>query len=174
MPNKGNKILKYNHGAKSLKAPFMIYDDLECLFEKMHSCQNNLEKSYIEKKKTEHAPSGYSRFKNCSFDATKNKLDCYRGEDCMNSFCKGLRDHTVKIIKYEEKEMILLTDKKIRLMKSKIYVIYANKNLVLMKMTKMHLNYNINSEIIVIILEYLEELVIVFAIQDTKHQKKFQ
>ena len=51
MPNKGNKILKYNHGAKSLKAPFMIYDDLECLFEKMHSCQNNLEKSYIEKKK---------------------------------------------------------------------------------------------------------------------------
>ena len=50
MPNKGNKILKYNHGAKSLKAPFMIYDDLECLFEKMHSCQNNLEKYYIEKK----------------------------------------------------------------------------------------------------------------------------
>ena len=50
MPNKGNKILKYNHGAKSSKAPFMIYDDLECLFEKMHSCQNNLEKSYIEKK----------------------------------------------------------------------------------------------------------------------------
>ena len=112
MPNKGNKILKYNHGAKSSKAPFMIYDDLECLFEKMHSCQNNLEKSYIEKKKTEHAPSGYSRFKNCSFDATKNKLDCYRGEDCMNRFCKGLRDHTVQIIKYEEKEMILLTDKK--------------------------------------------------------------
>ena len=92
----------------------------------------------------------------------------------MNRFCKGLRDHTVKIIKYEEKEMMLLTDKKIRLMKSKIYVIYANKNLVLMKMTKTHLNYNINSEIIVIILGYLEELVIVFAIQDTKHQKKFQ
>ena len=151
----------------------MIYDDLECCLKKCIHVKTIL-KNLIQRKKTEHAPSGYSRLKNCSFDATKNKLDCYRGEDCMNRFCKGFRDHTVKIIKYEEKEMILLTDKKIRLMKSKIYVIYANKNLVLMKMTKTHLNYNINSEIIVIILEYLEELVIVFAIQDTKHQKKFQ
>ena len=34
MPNKDNKILKYNHGEKSLKAPFMIYTDLECLLVK--------------------------------------------------------------------------------------------------------------------------------------------
>ena len=33
-----------------MKAPFMIYTDLECLPEKMHSCQNNTEKSYTEKK----------------------------------------------------------------------------------------------------------------------------
>ena len=47
MPNKDSKILKYNHGGKSLKAPFMIYVQLECLLEKMHSCQNDPEKSYI-------------------------------------------------------------------------------------------------------------------------------
>ena len=29
----------------------MIHADLECLVEKMHSCQNNPEKSYTEKKK---------------------------------------------------------------------------------------------------------------------------
>ena len=39
MPNKDNKILKYNYGEKSLKAPFIIYADLECLLDKMHSCQ---------------------------------------------------------------------------------------------------------------------------------------
>ena len=50
MPNEDNKILKYNHGEKSLKAPFMIYADLECLLEKMHSCQNNLE-NLVQKKK---------------------------------------------------------------------------------------------------------------------------
>ena len=28
----------------------MIYADMECLLEKMHSCQNNPEKFYTEKK----------------------------------------------------------------------------------------------------------------------------
>ena len=34
MPEKDNKILKYNHGEKSMKAPFIIYPDLESLLEK--------------------------------------------------------------------------------------------------------------------------------------------
>ena len=57
----------------------MIYADLECLLEKMHSCQNNPEKYYIEKR-IKHTHSGYPLFTNCSFDETKNKLDCYKGE----------------------------------------------------------------------------------------------
>ena len=82
MPNKDNKILKYNYGGKSLKASFIIYANLECLLKKMHSCQNNFEKFYSEKKKkkqTKHMPSGYSVFTSCSFDPTKSKLDCYKG-----------------------------------------------------------------------------------------------
>ena len=59
MPNEDNKILKYNYGEKSLKALFIIYADLECLLEKMDSCQNNFEESYTEKK-AKHTPSGYS------------------------------------------------------------------------------------------------------------------
>ena len=66
----------------------------------MHSCQNNPKKSYTEKK-TKHAPSGYSLCTNCSFDATKNKLDCYKSEDCMERFCKELREHALRIIHYE-------------------------------------------------------------------------
>ena len=110
MPNEDNKILKYNHREKSLKVPIMIYADLECLLEKVHSCQNNVEKSYTEKK-AKHTRWGYSLFTNCSFDETKNKLDFYRGKDCMEKFCKDLRDHAMKIINYKEKEMIPLTDK---------------------------------------------------------------
>ena len=59
MPNEDNKILKYNYREKSLKVPFIIYANLECLLEKMHSCQNNTEKSSTGKK-TKHIPSGYS------------------------------------------------------------------------------------------------------------------
>ena len=58
MPNEDNKILKYNHGEKSMKASFTVYDNLECLHEKMHSCQNNPEKPSKEKT-TMHTPSGY-------------------------------------------------------------------------------------------------------------------
>ena len=59
MPNEENKISKYNYGEKSVRVPAIIYADLECLLEKMHSCQNNLEKSYTDKK-TKDTPSGYS------------------------------------------------------------------------------------------------------------------
>ena len=38
MSNEDSKILKYNYGENSMKAPFMIYADLEYLLEKMHSC----------------------------------------------------------------------------------------------------------------------------------------
>ena len=50
MPEEDNKILKYNPGEKSLKVPFIIYADLECLLEKIDTCKNNPEKSYTEKK----------------------------------------------------------------------------------------------------------------------------
>ena len=48
-------------------------------------------------------------FTNWSFDETKSKLDYYRGEGCTERFCKDLREHAMKLINYEEKEMISLT-----------------------------------------------------------------
>ena len=38
MPKWFEKILKYNPGEKSLRAPFAIYLDLECLLKKEQSC----------------------------------------------------------------------------------------------------------------------------------------
>ena len=64
----------------------------------MSTCPNNPEKSSTAKI-NKHTPSGYSLFTYCSFDLTKNKLDCYRD-----------KEHATKIINYEKKEMISLTD----------------------------------------------------------------
>ena len=33
MPTKNNNFIKYNHGETSMKLPFVIYTDLECLLE---------------------------------------------------------------------------------------------------------------------------------------------
>ena len=110
MPNEENKIIKYNQGEKSIKLPFIIYADLECLLEKMSTCYNNLRESSTTKI-NKHTPSDYSLFTHCSFDKTKNKLDYYRGKDCMKKFCKDFREHATKIINYEKEKMIPLTTK---------------------------------------------------------------
>ena len=44
MPKK-ESILKYNHGEKSMKVPFIIYADFESLLEKINTCHNNPMKS---------------------------------------------------------------------------------------------------------------------------------
>ena len=110
MPNEDNKTIKYNQEDKSIRSPFIIYADLECLLEKRSICYNNPEESSTAEI-NKHTPSGYSLFTHCSFDKTKNKLDYYRGNDCMEMFCKDLREHTTKIINYEKKDMIPLTKK---------------------------------------------------------------
>ena len=110
MPNENNKILKYYHGKKSLKAPFTIYFYLECVLKKEQSCQNNTEKSYTEKK-TKHEPSGWVMFTKCSFDEIEIEFDYYRGIDCIKRWCEKLRGRATEIINYKEKETIPLTDK---------------------------------------------------------------
>ena len=97
------QILKYNPGKKSLKAPFVIYLDLECLLKKEQSCQNNPEKSYTEKKARQE-PSGWAMITKFSFNKTEDELDYYRGKDCIEKLCKKLNERAMKMINYEEKK----------------------------------------------------------------------
>ena len=102
MPNEDNKILKYSHGEKSMKVPFFTHANLESLLEKISTYHNNPEKpSAIIINK--HTPSDYSLFTHCSFDATRNNLDCYRGKGCMERFCEDLKEHATTIINHEKK-----------------------------------------------------------------------
>ena len=71
MPKEHEKI-KYLRGEKSLKAPFIIYADLECLLKKVQSCQNNPKNSCTEKK-VKHKPSGYAWCSISPFDDTKSR-----------------------------------------------------------------------------------------------------
>ena len=115
--------------------PFTIYADLECLLEKIDTCENDPNKSYTTKI-NKHILSGYSIFTHCSFDEFKNKLNYYRGDDCMEKFCKELREHSTKIINYEKKKNILLKPEEKKIMMIKKYAIYAKKTLIIMIMIK--------------------------------------
>ena len=113
MPEEGKNILKYSPGDKSLKAPFIIYVDLECLLKKEQSCRNNPENSYTQRK-AKHKASGYSLSLICSFDETKNRHTFYRRKDCIKRFRNDLKELAIEIISYEEKEIISLKNNDVK------------------------------------------------------------
>ena len=71
----------------------------------MSTCINNPNESSTTKI-NKHTPSGYSIFTSCSFDESKNKLNYYRGKDCMKKFCKDLKEYATRIINHEKKKII--------------------------------------------------------------------
>ena len=139
---------------------------MECLLEKIGTCSKNLEESSATEI-NKYTPSGFSLFTHCSFDKIKNKLNCYRGEDCMKKFCKDLREHATKIINYEKKDDTI-NKKEEKTITSKKFVTYAKKNL--MQMIK----NTTKSKTIVIMRENIEVQLIISAIQDIEYQKKSQ
>ena len=112
MPKKGI-VLKYIAGEKSVMTQFVIYADLESILEKINGCENGCENG-PEKLSTikvnKHTASGYSLFSHCLFDKTKNKLDYYRGKNCMRNFSLDLREQAERIISYEQAKIITLTE----------------------------------------------------------------
>ena len=95
--NEDKKFLTTTPGKNSLKVPFIICADIECLLQKINTCQNNHEKSYTEKKVV-HKASVYSLITCCSFDKSENEREYYRGRDCMNMFCNDLKEQPMRII----------------------------------------------------------------------------
>ena len=91
MPDKDNNILKYNPGEKHMKVQDVIFLNIEYLLEKISTCSDDPEKSSTTKI-CKHTFCGFSLFNLCSFDVTKNKLDYYRGKDCMKVLCKILKE----------------------------------------------------------------------------------
>ena len=61
-------------------------------------------------KKALQKPSGYSLLTSCSFDKLENKQIYCRKRDCMKRFCNDLNEHVIRIINYETKPMIALTE----------------------------------------------------------------
>ena len=109
----------------------------------------------------------------CSFDKKENKLDYYRGRDCIDKLCKTLKEHAMKIINYEKKEMIRLNKEENRsyveqevchICKKKFCKDEYDENYKDKKMVKDHCHYTDN----------LEELLIEIAILNIKLEIIFQ
>ena len=82
-----NKVLKYNHGERSMKVPFIISADWESLLEKLSTCHNNSQKSSTIKIKKQ-MRSGYSLFTHFSFDLTKKSLFVIKVKPVLKAFVR--------------------------------------------------------------------------------------
>ena len=100
----------------------------------------------------------------CSFDKVKNKHNFYRGRDCIKRFCSDLKELGIKIVNYEEKEMMTLTDNENKFYEEQKECHICQKEFFYNKNEKRTLKYTKKLEIIVIIQENLEELLIAFVI----------
>ena len=58
----------------------------------------------LNREKAKHDPYGWAMFTRCSFDKKENKLNYYRGKDCIEKLCKKLKKRAMKIINYEKKK----------------------------------------------------------------------
>ena len=109
MPNEKNKYISTTSGKNSMRATLVVYADVECLVMKIDSCENTANNSYTERKAL-HVACAYSIVTCYSYDKTKNRQICYRGQDCMKHFTKTVGNIFVKYMNFEEKPMIPLSD----------------------------------------------------------------
>ena len=132
----------------------MIYADLECLLIKNKS-DVNLRIEEI------HIPSGYSIVTCYSFDKSKNTVNYYRGEDCMEQFSKTLGNIFIKLINYKQKAMIPLTDNEKVMHDNQKVRFLCNKEFCVDKTKKKSTKQDLKLEAIVILLVNIEVLLIV-------------
>ncbi|XP_057296306.1 uncharacterized protein LOC130625271 [Hydractinia symbiolongicarpus] len=107
IPKEGT-VLKHEDGQKSLRMPFIIYADTECILEPVQGCDGDPEKSHT-RDVSKHVASGYAFITNFAHGEVEESSDCYRGKDCTERFCKGLRDQVNRAIRHQQKKMIPLT-----------------------------------------------------------------
>ena len=127
MSSEDTRTLEFNQYWKSDQTPYITYVDLESLIKKIYGCNNNFERSSTAKV-GEHIFCGYSVSTIWTCDGIENQHDVCRGENCMKKFCECFRIHTIKIINFEKKKTIPLTNEQQELYeKTKIYYISIKK-----------------------------------------------
>ena len=102
-------------------------------------------------------------FTRCSFDKKENKINYYRGKDCIENLFKKIKESAMKIIYHEEKKMIPWTHGENNFYNEQEVCYICKEMLFMDKNDKNYMNKK-RLKIIVIILENLEELGIVNAI----------
>ena len=96
MPSKGSTIEFYD-GQNQFKVPFMMYPDFEVILElTQERVPVDPNEPYIMKV-NQHIPSGWCVYSKFAYRDIKDPLTIYRGKDCMEKFCKYIRQEAHRL-----------------------------------------------------------------------------
>ena len=112
MPEEKNKFISSTPGKNTLKNPFIIYANFECLLHPMSTCDNTPDNSYTTKKVI-HIPTGFSMLTSYAYDKKLNYHTCYRGKNRLQTFSTALKKKIEKIVSIKRNPMDPLTEQEI-------------------------------------------------------------
>ena len=113
---------------KSVRAPCIIFKDLQSLIKKITGCKNKPEKLSL-KKVGKHSLSDYSMSLTYIFDDEKSNYDKYRGKDHIENFCDCSKNHALNITNCVRRKWHCHHLKIINHISIKETAIYIEKNL---------------------------------------------
>ena len=107
LPDDEDKFIKYDTGSKSLKCPYSMYLDLECIHPKYEICSNDPNKPFT-RVITDHIVSAFALY--LVDHNENNKIEYGSGKNCLKSLVKHLKDYGDELFSREIKSMNELTD----------------------------------------------------------------
>jgi len=90
MPKEGENILRYQEGSKSIRVPFVIYADTECILRPVQSVEDRSDKPST-RNIAEHVGCGAAMLVKFAHGDYEEAFKQCRGEDSITEFCKLLK-----------------------------------------------------------------------------------
>ena len=100
MPKEEDKWLSYVDGSKSLRAPFVIYADTECVLEPIQGCDGNPDSAFT-RTVNRHVGCRAASLTVFAHGELQKSTDLHRGKDSIKDWCKSLKNQVEKAIKYK-------------------------------------------------------------------------
>ena len=108
MPESGS-VLKFHDGQYQFKVPFIMYADFESILQPISGCSDNPDNP-SNRKINQHVPSGFCVYSKFAYGEVENPLKLYRGEDCVEVFCKYIEEEAKRLYQmFPRKPMEKLT-----------------------------------------------------------------
>ena len=110
MPKRGLKVEFYD-GRNQFRVPFIMYADFELILMPIQGAASNPNTQYTMKS-NKHIPSGWCVYSKFAYGNVKDPLRLYRGEDCIEKFCKHVKNEAYRLYhEFFEKPMDPLSNK---------------------------------------------------------------